>query len=222
MNRHPITPETGALRVLRVDASARREGSATRRLGDELLEALRTRHGDLEVRVRDLAVESPPAVDAAWVAANATAPEDRTPAHRAALAASDALVDELEAADVVVIGMPVYNFGVPAALKAWIDMVARARRTFRYTPNGPEGMLRGKRAYLLMASGGVGVDSAVDFATPYMRHVLGFVGIDAVEVIAADRLVAGAEERLSAARERISGLLAPVAAAPEPRAAATA
>jgi FMN-dependent NADH-azoreductase len=190
-----------------VDSSARFAGSASRGLVDALIAGLRVRQGPLEVRVRDLAAEPLPPVDAAWVEANFTAPEERSEAHREALALSDALVDELEAADVVVMGIPVYNFGVPSTLKAWIDMVARARRTFRYTANGPEGLLRGKTAYLLLASGGVAVDSPVDFATPYMRQVLSFIGIDDVHVIAADRGVVRGPEAVATARRRIAEVL---------------
>jgi len=101
------------------------------------------------------------------------------------LAHSDELIAELEAADTIVIGVPVYNFAIPAALKAWVDQIARARRTFRYTETGPEGLLKGKKAYLVVASGGVPVGSDYDFATGYLRHVLGFVGITDVTVIEA-------------------------------------
>jgi len=121
-------------------------------------------------------------------------------------------------ADVLVIGVPIYNFGIPAALKAWVDMVARARLTFRYTEQGPEGLLRVKRAYLVVASGGTAAGSAVDFATGYLRHVLGFLGIDDVEIIAADRAqVRGPADTLNSALARIDALLptgeAPLASA---------
>ena len=96
---------------------------------------------------------------------------------------------------------------VPAALKAWVDMVARARLTFRYTENGPQGLLEGKKAYVIIASGGVPVDSAVDFATPYLRHALGFIGITDIDVIAADQLTGRAEESIDAARVRIAELV---------------
>ena len=116
--------------------------------------------------------------------------------------------------DVIVIGAPVYNFSIPASLKAWIDMIARARLTFRYTDSGPEGLLKGKKAYVVVATGGVPVGSPVDFATPYLRHALAFVGITDVEVIAADRLNSQREESMDAARARIAELvhLAPRAA----------
>ena len=143
-------------------------------------------------------------VDESWIAANFTAAEERTVTQRERLSESDQLVAELQAADVVVIGAPVYNFGVPATLKAWVDQVARARVTFRYTDAGPEGLLEGKKAYVVIASGGVPVDSAVDFATPYLRHALGFLGIHDVEVIAADRLNVRGDEAVDEARRDIA------------------
>ncbi len=97
---------------------------------------------------------------------------------------------------------------MPAVLKAWVDMVARARKTFRYTDKGPEGLLQGKKAYLVIASGGVPVDSPVDFATPYMRQALKFLGITDIEVIAAEQLNSRGDDAMDAARQRIAGLLA--------------
>jgi FMN-dependent NADH-azoreductase len=202
LNRRPRT-----LKVLRLDSSARREGSVTRQVADALIARLEESEGPIDLRVRDLASDAPPFVDSDWVDANFTPPEDRDEAQRAALAPSDALVSELIAADVLVIGVPIYNFGVPAALKAWVDMVARARLTFRYTENGPVGLLQGKRAYLAVASGGTAVGSAMDFATGYLRHMLGFMGIEDVEIVAADRvMVRGTDEVVGDAQRRIEAL----------------
>ena len=194
------------LKVLEIAASGRYEGSVSRMLSADLIGALEERHGEIELTRRDLS-KGLRFVDDAWINANFTAPEARSAEQRATLAESDALVAELQAADVVVIGSPIYNFGVPAALKAWIDMVARARLTFRYTETGPKGLLEGKKAYLVVASGGVPVDSAVDFATPYLRHALGFIGITDIEVIAADQLNSKAHESIDAARVRIAELI---------------
>ena len=199
------------LKILRIDASARHEGSTTRQLSDALIDALRDRHGRVRVLTRDLAKTPPPLLDADWIAANFTDPQARDAQQRAKLALSDELIAELMAAEVVVIGVPVYNFSVPAALKAWIDQVARARLTFRYTEHGPEGLLKGKRAYLVMASGGVAVGSATDFAIGYLRHVLGFLGITEVEIVAADQAMLRSDA-LARARARIEELL-PAAAA---------
>lgn len=194
------------MRILEVSASGRRADSVSRRLSNEIIAALETREGAVEVLRRDLG-DGIALVDERWIQANFTPAADRTGDQHAALSASDALVEELQAADVIVIGTPVYNFGVPAALKAWIDMIARARKTFRYTANGPEGLLKGKKAYLVIASGGVPVDSPVDFATPYLRHALKFLGITDVDVIAADQLNSRADESIDAARMQIANLI---------------
>ena len=171
--------------ILRIDASARHTGSTTRTLADRLVERLLGQSYGAKVIHRDLAATPPALLDESWVFANFTDDAERSAEQKAALETSDALIAELEAADTIVIGVPVYNFGVPAALKAWIDLIARARRTFRYTEAGPEGLLTGKKAYLVVASGGVPGGSAYGFAPGYMRHVLGFVGITDVTVIDA-------------------------------------
>lgn len=188
--------------ILSVQSSARNEGSQSRALSAELIDAL---GGTSEhtIVVRDLA-EPIPQLDEKWLGANWTPAEERSDEQARALALSDTLISELEAADTIVIGVPLYNFSVPAALKAWIDQVARAGRTFRYSENGPQGLLEGKRAFVVVASGGVPVDSPVDFATPYVRQVLGFIGITDVTVIAADRLVQNADGSLAAARAAIA------------------
>ena len=171
-------------KILRIDASMRHTGSVTRALTDKLVARLRAANPASEVVHRDLA-DGVPMVDEAWIGANFTDPAERDDAQRAALAGSDRLVAEIKQADTLVIGLPIYNFGVPAAFKAWIDMIARARETFRYTETGPEGLMTGKRALIVVASGGVPVGSAMDFATPYVRHALAFIGITDVEFIPA-------------------------------------
>jgi len=158
------------------------------------------------VVTRDLADTPLPQITEDWVNANFTPADDRTNAQKAVLAQSDALVAELEAADTVVIGLPIYNFGVPAALKAWIDLVARAGRTFKYTENGPVGLLEGKRAIVAVASGGTQAGSEIDFATPYVRHVLGFIGITEVEFVSADQLMIDADASLARAKDEIETL----------------
>lgn len=201
-------PSQTPLRVLRIDASMRRTGSITRDLSETLVARLAAAQGGaVEIVRRDLA-DGAPLIDESWIAANFTPAEQRTDTQRATLAHSDALVAELKAADIVVVGAPIYNFGVPAALKAWIDQVARARETFRYSETGPVGLLEGKKAYLVIASGGTEADSQIDFATPYLRHVMGFIGIHDVEVIAADRLMADADAALSSARAQIESVAA--------------
>ena len=199
MQASPSISVPSPLRVLRVDASARVAGSVTRQLADRLLDGLAAHAPGLDLQRRDLA-QGLPFVDADWVTANLTDPDARTAAHRATLAGSDALVAEVMAADVWVIATPVYNFGVPASLKAWIDQIARARLTFRYTENGPQGLLEGKKVYIVVATGGTEVGSAIDFATPWLKFVLGFLGVRDIQVIAADRGMArGDNARLDAA-----------------------
>jgi FMN-dependent NADH-azoreductase len=204
--RKMATNNTRALNILEVSASGRRIDSISRKLTAELIDVLEARFDSVSVKKRDLA-EGMPLVDERWIAANFTADEERNTEQRKTLAASDALVAEIKAADILIIGSPIYNFGVPASLKAWIDMVARARLTFQYTANGPEGLMKNKKAYVVMTSGGVAVDSAVDFATPQLRQALQFIGITDIEVIAADQLNMAAEDSIDAARVRIADLI---------------
>ena len=193
-------------RILEISASARGDGSMSRLLTRDLLDALEARHGDVSITRRNVA-EGLPFVDADWVVATNTPEEDRTEAQRQTLAFSDELVEELVAADILVIGAPIYNFSVPASLKAWIDLVARVRRTFRYTENGPIGLLEGKKAFVLVPSGGVPVGSPVDFATPYLRHALSFVGITDVHFVGAQGADRGNDQALDDARARIAELV---------------
>ena len=195
-----------AARVLEISASGRAADSVSRQLSRDLISALEDRYPDIDVVQRDLA-DGVPFVDQVWIESNFTPAESRSAEQREALRFSDSLVNELQEADIVVFGVPVYNFSIPAALKAWIDMVARARVTFRYTENGPKGLLEGKKAYLVVATGGVGVGSPYDFATPYLRHLLSFIGITDVEIIAAEKMNTQAEDSLDAARARIAELV---------------
>lgn len=193
-------------KILRIDASARTTGSITRDLADETMDQFGTL-GPITFARRDVA-SGLPFVDEDWVGANFTPADQRTVAQQAKLALSDTLIAEIEAADTLIIGTPVYNFGIPATLKAWIDMIARAGVTFRYTDTGPVGLLKGKRAIVLVASGGTPVGSELDFATPYLRHALGFIGINNVTFIAADGLGREAAEKIAAAKAEIAKLQA--------------
>jgi len=197
--------QASVLNVLRVDASGRDSGSTTRALADLIVQGLAAR-SPVRVTGRDVA-KGLPFVDEPWIAANFTEPEQRDEAKRAALARSDELVREVMEADLLLICVPLYNFSVPASLKAWIDQIARARLTFRYTEHGPEGLLKGKRAFLVVATGGTPVEGAMDFATPWLKHVLGFLGIGDVEVVAAERQMIQGDVARAQARERIESLL---------------
>lgn len=189
--------------LLRIDTSARRTGSVSRQLTDAIIEKLSPE----TVLTRDLA-DALPQIDETWVGANFTAPDARSDEQREKLALSDTLIEELRAADTLVIGLPVYNFGVPTALKAWIDLVARAGETFAYTENGPKGLLEGKKAYIAMASGGVPAGSPVDYATTYLKQVLSFIGIDAIELVAAEGLAVDSDSAMKAANEAVANLAA--------------
>lgn len=193
-----------SLNILRIDASARKEGSVSRDLNDKVIDRFAWAD-EVSVTHRDL-TEPLPFLDGEWIGANFTPADDRTDRQREKLALSDALIDEIKAADVVLIGLPIYNFGVPAALKAWIDLVARAGVTFRYTESGPVGLLAGKRAIVTVASGGTEAGSDIDFATPYIRHALKFIGITDVLFVKADRLAVDPEGTLKAAEKAVADL----------------
>ncbi len=190
--------------ILRIDASARRTGSISRELNDRLIDRFAT-EGAVAVTTRDL-TQALPQIDEDWIGANFTPASDRSDAQREKLALSDTLVAELQTADTLIIGLPIYNFGVPSALKAWIDLVARAGVTFRYTAEGPRGLLEGKRAIITVASGGTEVGSEIDFATGYLRHVLGFIGIEDVQFIRADRTAIDMEGTVRAAQDAVDAL----------------
>lgn len=204
----------GPLKVLRIDSSGRVQNSVTRQLADLLIAQLRRQGRNVEVTTRDVA-QGIPFINEAWIDANFTDPAQRSAQQREALAYSDALVQEVLQADVLVIGAPIYNFGIPATLKAWIDMIARARLTFRYGEHGPVGLLTGKQAYVILASGGTPVGSDIDFASTYLRHVLAFVGITQLETVVAERLMLqgdAAHETAVAQITRLIGLPAERAA----------
>lgn len=194
------------LNILRIDSSARRDGSVSRDLADLYIDSVAETR-PVRVQTRDVS-GGLPVINQDWIAATFTPEPDRTADHHAALAGSDRLVEELEASELIVISTPIYNFGIPASLKLWVDQVARAGRTFRYTENGPVGLLNGKRVVILAASGGTQVGSDIDFATPYLRHVLGFLGISDVDIIAADQLMASGPDKVQLTKQRIRTLAA--------------
>lgn len=189
--------------VLRIDASARTEGSVSRQLADAVIDRLSADH----VVTRELTA-SIPQIDGAWLAANMTPADQRSAAQRDTLALSDTLIDEIHAADTIVIATPIYNFGVPSSLKAWVDMIARAGITFKYTDTGPVGLLEGKRVIFAIASGGTEVNGPIDFATPWLRHVMGFVGITDVQVVRSDRQMVDPDASKARAEEDLHNLAA--------------
>lgn len=191
--------------ILRIDTSARTDDSVSRKLADQIID--RVAAANAVITRRELG-NGMPGLSGDWLAANFTPEAERTDAQRETLALSDTLIAELFAADTLVISLPIYNFGIPSSLKAWIDQVARAGITFNYTPEGPKGLLEGKQAYISVASGGTEVGSDIDFATGYLRHVLGFIGIHDVQIVAADRLMVDADASTAKAKAALDALAA--------------
>lgn len=193
-------------RILRIDASARYTGSFSRALADRAIAQLQQKYPDAEIVVRDLAAGVPLLTEEMVVGYN-TPDAERTAAQQEALQVSNALIEELKAADILVFGIPIYNFSVPGALKAYIDLICRARLTFSYSSEGPVGLLADRKTYLIVTSGGTPIGSEIDFATGYLQHVLKFIGISDVEVIEADKLMQGGEAKVAAARQQIATLV---------------
>jgi len=187
--------------ILNIQASSRHDDSVTRQLSDKVLAEI----GADRTITRDLA-EGLPLLDATWLGANFTPADDRTDAQLETLALSDSLINEIKAADTLLIGSPVYNFSVPAAMKAWIDQICRVGVTFKYTPDGPVGLLSGKCAIIVIASGGTLVGSDIDYASGYLKQIMGFIGISDVTIIAADALGQDAETKIAAANDNIEKL----------------
>lgn len=188
-------------KILRIDASMRAADSVSRQLSDQIIQTLDSN----QITVRDLRIAGVPPINEAWMQASFTSADERSAAQQQALALSDELIAEVRAADLLVIGVPIYNFGVPAALKAWIDQICRAGETFRYTESGPVGLLENKSAIIVITSGGTRSDSNIDFATPYMRQVMRFIGIDDVKFVVADSLMTD-DSRMDSAEQAISTL----------------
>jgi FMN-dependent NADH-azoreductase len=198
------------MKLLQIDSSAR-TSSVTRRLTTKFAEEWRKNHSDGEVIQRDLSATTFPLITDDW---NATHLEDSklTPAHRSYLSTSDKLIEELEAADTVVVGAPMYNFSIPPSLKAWIDQIVRLGKTVAYGPNGPQGLLARKKVVVITSRGGAyekgTAKEAFDFQEPYLRHILGFIGLTDVTFIHAENQAR--EEAaifFAAAAERIGGIV---------------
>jgi len=181
------------MNILQINTSIRQEDSHSSRLANTISEHLLARHPGAVRVVRDLGRTPHPMLDAAALAALSTPAPQRTPEQAARVALDDALIAEVQAADVLVLGVPMYNFGVPVQLKNWIDAICRAGVTFRYTENGPEGLLKGKTVFVALARGGRYRDTAADSQVPYLGTVLGFLGMTAVHYIYAEGLNMGDE-----------------------------
>ncbi len=193
--------------ILHISASIRGTESVSRTLGATLVSGLAKKTG-AKVIERVLSVNELPFIDAARFAANGTPPADRSEEQEKLAEIADELIAELVAADTIVLSVPIYNFGVPAIVKAWADLVARAGTTFTYTPDGPKGLLEGKTAYIAAASGGTQIGSDADFMTPWLRFFLGFIGIHNTEIVAADGIMgADGEAKIAQATETVQNLV---------------
>lgn len=181
------------MNILQINASARREGANSTRIADAIVARLQAAQADARLTVRDLAVTPHPVLDEAALGALFTPAAERSPEQAARVALDDALIAEVQAADVIVLGVPMYNLGVPVQLKNWIDAIARAGTTFRYTEKGPVGLLGGKKVFVALARGGRYRDTPMDTQVPYLKVVLGFLGISDVSFIYAEGLNMGPE-----------------------------
>lgn len=181
------------MKILQINASARREGANSTRVANDVVAGLRAANPDAQLTVRDLAANPLPVLDEAALGALFTPAEARTPEQAARVAVADAAVAELQAHDVIVLGVPMYNFGVPVQFKNWIDAVARAGVTFRYTATGPEGLVTGKKVIVALARGGIYRDTPADSQVPYLKSVLGFMGMTDVRFVYAEGLNMGPE-----------------------------
>jgi len=180
-------------RVLIIESSARQQDSVSRQLTQQFISQWRAAHPADEITVRDLAVKQVPHLDIDLLGGWMKPVGQRSPVEQAALDRSNELTDELVAADVVVLAAPMYNFAIPSTLKSWFDHVLRAGVTFKYGETGPQGLLTGKRAFVLTARGGIYAGGPSDHQEPYLRQVLGFVGIHDVTFIHAEGLNMGGD-----------------------------
>jgi FMN-dependent NADH-azoreductase len=203
--------------ILLIQTSPRGSLSFSQKIAQTVVRDLQALHPGAALVVRDLAENPPPHIGPAFVTGQQVPPEQRTPDQANALALSDTLIDELIAADVLVLAAPMFNFGVPSTLKAWIDHISRGGRTFSYGANGPVGLLKGKRAILVLARGGVYTDGPAkpyDFQEPYLQSVLGFLGITDVHAVHVEGVASsaiGPEKALASATAQSKQILAQAA-----------
>ena len=192
------------MKIYQIDSSARKEGSTSRALAKKLLDKIK-KLGD-EVIYRDLDDEML-FVSGLTESGMKIEEKDQTEEHKKMFELSDKLVRELKESDTIIISAPIYNYGPPATLKAWADLAARIGETFRFKPNGRrEGLLRNKRAYLVITSGGTKLNSSEDFLTPWLKFILNFFGIEKVDVVSADQMALDYEKSIKDAEEQIHNL----------------
>lgn len=183
------------MNLLHISSSLFGADGKSSQLSRHFIEQFQAQNPGGKVTERDLAANPVPHLDLTRLQANLTAPEQRTAEQQALATLADELIGELQTHDVLLLSVPMYNFGIPSTLKAWIDHVARAGVTFRYTATGPEGLLKNKKAYVMAARGGAYQGTAADTQTPYLKTFLGFVGIDDVTFIYAEKLNMNADQQ---------------------------
>lgn len=193
------------MKILKINSSANTSTSVSRKYVDAIVNKIKEQNKDAEVIDRDVVKDELPHLNGAMLD-SFFAQEERTAAQKEAVKVSDKLVEELLSADTLVIGAPIYNFSLPATLKTYIDLIVRAGITFKYTEQGPVGLVGNKKAYIVIPSGGVALNSEVDFNTPYIKQVLAFLGITDVTIIALDQLMMGAEAKIKQAEAQIDAL----------------
>ena len=199
------------MNILQVNSSARSTGAESTRIADAIVARLLAETPAAQLVRRDLAADPHPMLDEAAINALFTQPASRTPEQAARVALDDALIAQVQAADVIVIGAPMYNFGMTVQLKGWFDAIARAGVTFRYTATGPEGLLRNKKVYVAVTRGGIHRDSPTDTQVPHIRGLLAFLGMDDASFIYAEGFGMGpeaADKARAAANDEIDAVLA--------------
>lgn len=199
------------MNILQINSSVRADASHSSRLANEVVQRLLVANPDASLKLRDLGRTPQPMLDEAALQALFTPAEQRSAEQAARVALDDALIAEIQAADTLVLAAPMYNFAIPVQLKNWIDAISRAQVTFRYTANGPEGLLTGKKAYVVLTRGGVHLNMPSDTQTPYLQTFLAFLGISDVEFVYAEGLAMGADAEqaaFAAATRQIQQLIA--------------
>ena len=203
------------MNILQINSSARSwsngQGSQSTRLANELVEQLRAANPAATLTLRDLTANPHPALDEATLGALFTPADARSAEQHARVALDQALIEEVKAADVIVIGVPMVNFGITSQLKNWIDAIAKAGVTFKYTATGPIGLIDGKKVYLVLTRGGIYRDQPHDTQVPYLRQTLGFMGLTDIEFIYAEGLAMGPDaeaKALATARAEIAAVAA--------------
>lgn len=194
------------MKILQINTAARSTGANSTKLADSIMVRLKAKHPQATLEVRDLAANPHPVLDEAALGALFTPADQRSSEQAARVALDDALIAQVQSADIIVLGVPMYNFGVSVQLKSWIDAIARAGVTFQYTASGPEGLLKGKKVYLALARGGVYRETPNDSQVPYLKTVLGFLGMTDVACVYAEGLAMGSESAIQAFTEAEAAL----------------